>query len=351
MKLCKTICLLLLVNFNLAAQKNYFLYVQTENKQPFSLRMEGKIYSSDELGYLIVPKLLAGDYTLIVDFPKKKTSSLYYDMTLNHQDMGFVLKNDVDKGWVLQNLLSPDWIVSRDKDDEKKQNADQGKDEFTEMLSQITGTSQQDKAYKDSLKNQNQTPLEIIDTLKTTEGLNVASTDFLVQRFTPLLDDNGGSVTYLVKESGGVDTVQLIFPGQFIDTALSYVTDISAKDTLVKTQMMSNEASENKYVINSKTSACTKFAEEKDFLQLRKKMVSQDNEAKMIDVAARAFRSKCYSTDYIMRLAVIFLKDDNRLQFLLNSRNSVSDAENFINLQTLLSEEKNILFFKEAFLQ
>ncbi|MBU3714072.1 MAG: hypothetical protein FGM46_03900 [Ferruginibacter sp.] len=343
--------MLLLVNFNLAAQKNYFLYVQTENKQPFSLRMEGKIYSSDELGYLIVPRILAGDYTLIVDFPKKKTSSLYYDMTLNHQDMGFILMNDADKGWVLQNLLSPDRIVSRDKDDEKKQDADQGKDEFTEMLSQITGASQQDKVDKDILKNQNQAGVEIIDTLKTTEGLNDAPKDFLVQRFTTFLDDNGRSASYLVKESGGVDTVHLLFPGEFPDTTLSSGGNISANDTLSKKQTVTPEASENKYVTNSKTLACKEFAEERDFLHLRKKMVTQDNEGKMIDVAARAFRSKCYSTDYIMRLAVIFLKDDNRLQFLLNSRNAVSDAENFINLQTLLSEEKNILFFKEAFLQ
>ncbi|MEO7766014.1 MAG: hypothetical protein ABIS01_01265, partial [Ferruginibacter sp.] len=44
----------------LKAQQNHFIYVQTENRQPFYVKVNSKLYSSSATGYLVVAKLKEG---------------------------------------------------------------------------------------------------------------------------------------------------------------------------------------------------------------------------------------------------------------------------------------------------
>lgn len=85
-------------------QQNHFIYIQTENKQPFYVKLDNKIYSSTLSGYLILPKLKEGNYGLAIGFPKSEWTEQSITCTLDNNDAGFLLKNFADKGWGLFNL-------------------------------------------------------------------------------------------------------------------------------------------------------------------------------------------------------------------------------------------------------
>ncbi|OYW16841.1 MAG: hypothetical protein B7Z54_09330, partial [Sphingobacteriales bacterium 12-47-4] len=51
------LAILILTVLAASAQRTYFLYFQTDNQQPFFLKMGEKLYSSTASGYLILPKL------------------------------------------------------------------------------------------------------------------------------------------------------------------------------------------------------------------------------------------------------------------------------------------------------
>jgi hypothetical protein len=42
------------------AQQNHFIYIQTENKQPFYVKLDKQLFSSAASGYIILPKLKEG---------------------------------------------------------------------------------------------------------------------------------------------------------------------------------------------------------------------------------------------------------------------------------------------------
>ena len=52
-KLFKLFVFLFFASASLNAQKVYFIYLQTDNQQPFYARMGEKIYNSTTAGYLI----------------------------------------------------------------------------------------------------------------------------------------------------------------------------------------------------------------------------------------------------------------------------------------------------------
>src|SRR6478752_10563115 len=85
------------------AQQKHFIYVQSEDKQPFAIVMNGKVYSSSDYGYIIVPKLADGDYNFTVSFPMNKFPDQAFTCSINKKDVGYFLKNSND-GWALENM-------------------------------------------------------------------------------------------------------------------------------------------------------------------------------------------------------------------------------------------------------
>ena len=68
-------------------------------------------------------------------------------------------------------------------------------------------------------------------------------------------------------------------------------------------------------VTSSNTNSdCKAFAENEDFLKLRKKMASESSDDNMIKIAKRAFHSKCYSTEQIKNLSFLFLSNEGKYQ-------------------------------------
>jgi hypothetical protein len=104
---------LLTLFFNsLIAQEKHFVFIQSDNKLPFYVSVNGKLYSSTASGYLIVPKLAGGSYNFTVGFAQNAFPEQVFTTVVPDKDLGFELKNLGDKGWALFNLQSLDLIMA-----------------------------------------------------------------------------------------------------------------------------------------------------------------------------------------------------------------------------------------------
>jgi len=94
------------------AQQLHFIYIQADNKQPFSVALNGKYYSSSSIGYIILPKLTDGTYTLAINFAKNSYPEQTFTVNIAGKDYGYALKNFDAKGWGLFNFQTTDVVMN-----------------------------------------------------------------------------------------------------------------------------------------------------------------------------------------------------------------------------------------------
>src|SRR5688572_16343803 len=117
MKKVVLLCLAICGLFVAEAQRVFFMYLQTENKAPFFLRMGDKVYSSSPEGYLILPRLVDSTYIFIVGKPGKQSSEARFSVSINNNDRGFLLK-EMDNHLNLFDLQSMALITPQTAADE-----------------------------------------------------------------------------------------------------------------------------------------------------------------------------------------------------------------------------------------
>jgi len=107
MKKAFRLLVILLLGFtSLKSQKVYFVYLQTDNHQPFYARLGEKIYNSTSSGYLILSNLRDSIYSVNIGIQGSQAPDQPYTITVNKKDQGFLIKNFGEKGWGLYNLSS-----------------------------------------------------------------------------------------------------------------------------------------------------------------------------------------------------------------------------------------------------
>jgi hypothetical protein len=394
--------LLLAVSLGSAAQHNHFVYVQTDNKQPFYIRVNEKLYSSSPAGYVVIPKMTKGDYIFTIGFPKNEWPQQTIPVSVN-ADLGFSLKNFAEKGWGLFNIQNLE-VLMASANSTSAPRAEQKQDAFSNVLADVVNTpSLKDQEVKAAPKTEIKTaeppkteiklePREEIKAVVVTPVIETTPNKEMITQPIKLLhtgvDVSGRTATYL---DGGTDTIRI-----FIDQAAeplqldSTIKPISAGDVAannVKPAVTTEQAKveptlEDKRFLNinvenpnsvrdsSKVpgtarkevvpatidkpapavltfnSDCKAVASDNDFLKLRKKMASEDNDDDMIAAARKVFRSKCYSTEQVKNLGLLFLKDEGRYKFFDAAYPFVHDTQNFKELQLQLTDEYFITRFK-----
>ena len=123
------------------AQQNHFLYIQTENKQAFYVKLEKKLFSSSASGYLVIPKLKDGTYNLAIGFPKSEWTEQNLVCTINANDAGYLLKNFDEKGWGFFNLQTLAIAMASDTVKPRKIEVVNKTDAFSTMLSNVVNDS------------------------------------------------------------------------------------------------------------------------------------------------------------------------------------------------------------------
>lgn len=117
------------------AQQLYFLYLQTEGRQPFYVKLDKKLYNSSVSGYLIIPKLQEGTYSLVVGFPKSEWEEQRIPVTIQQRSAGYLLKNFGARGWGLFNWQTLDVAMAENAATKNPEASSGNATAFSSMLS------------------------------------------------------------------------------------------------------------------------------------------------------------------------------------------------------------------------
>lgn len=127
------------------AQLNHFIYLQTDNQQPFYIKYNNRIISSSASGYLILPKLKDGVIEFGLGFPKTTLEEQEFQCTIDKADKGFLVKNFNEKGWGLYDLQSSSVVYANVKAasviNAQTSTVPPANDPFSNMLSKVTQDS------------------------------------------------------------------------------------------------------------------------------------------------------------------------------------------------------------------
>ena len=190
------------------AQENRFIYLQTENGQPFYVKLNNQIISSSTAGYLIIPKLSEGDYNLTVGFPKNEFPEEAFQISIDNTNKGFLLKNFGEKGWGLFNMQSLA-VISGLNSNSNSNIADTGEkpeiknDAFSNMLANVV---------KDSSILRNHEQVNPSVEIKKPEISLVADATSPIKKIFSEKDPNGMQMIYVDKSENTIDTVRVYIP-------------------------------------------------------------------------------------------------------------------------------------------
>ncbi|MBO9198624.1 MULTISPECIES: DUF4476 domain-containing protein [Niastella] len=91
------------------AQQSLFVYLQTENPQPFYVQLDDKVYSSSAIGHLVIAGLSDKTCNFEIGFPQQATQPQRFAIPLRNKDHGFQLIKNT-KGWSLLDLQTDETI-------------------------------------------------------------------------------------------------------------------------------------------------------------------------------------------------------------------------------------------------
>ena len=363
----------------LNAQQNHYIYIQSENSQAFFIRTKDKVYSASEAGYVIVPSLPEGMFDFVIGFPKNMSRPIAYQIEIKQKDIGFELKKENDSTWSLYELQNNQRVEGKIYQKSPGYNIENNTDEFSLLLADVSNTpSIKTRRIKPAPEQTNDSTLLVsnksmepnaspaVDSMQSTQAVEKeiqqavipeiipeAKTIAIAEPALPLevvkkdfdyLDSTGRSLVYTITLGETTEKVVIFLP--YTEKGTKKKSKAKPQNEVPKVEKAIVEVAEKSKEEIAALKQCAKQAEGKDFFQLRKKMVDQIDETKMIEVALAVFKSKCFSVEQIKNLAVIILNEKNRFLFLEMAYPYTSNKDAFSNLQMLLTEAEHINSFK-----
>lgn len=222
-----------LMGLAVKAQQKHFIYVESEDRQPFAIVLNGKVYSSSDYGYIIIPKLDDGDYNFTVSFPMNKFPDQPFACTVSKKDVGYFLKNDNNK-WVLQNMQTKK-VVGND-------NVATAKDTtFSNMLSEVVSDStltKQNVVSQSSANNGGGVAVAATGAVVATTVASAPQTDSDVVnqpiKISQTDVDTGTSMQFVDKTENSSDTINIFIPSAQMNATTA--ANKSAENTIAETQ-------------------------------------------------------------------------------------------------------------------
>lgn len=216
------LCLIVLFSFSLKAQQVHFAYLQTDNGQPFYVKLDSKVVSSSAEGYLILPGLSDGIYKIAVGFPKKEHPEENFTFNIDNNNEGFLIKNFEDKGLQLFNLETLALINgTADSSNTIATTVKKDIDPFSKMLADVVKDSSILQNHQVEVPKRAPAP---VDSQVTTNN-NVASApvpdadtfslakiDSPISKLLSRQDTNGLQMVYADKNNEKTDTVRVFIP-------------------------------------------------------------------------------------------------------------------------------------------
>jgi len=144
----------LLISAVSIGQHSHFLYLQSDNKQTFYIKIGDKLFSSSLSGYIIIPKLSQGVYELNIGFPNNEWPLQTVSVEINGKDQGFLLKNFDGKGWGLFNIQTMAVLMAGNKASNNTAPVVTSNDEFSNTLAKVVNTPSIKQIKKEDIKNE-----------------------------------------------------------------------------------------------------------------------------------------------------------------------------------------------------
>jgi hypothetical protein len=387
------------------SQKVYFVYIQADSEQPFSVKLNERIYQSSSTGYLILSKLRDSTYPVSVIFPQSKWPDQSFKIEVKAKDRGFLLKNFGEKGWGLYDLQSLSVQMSTTEIAVKSNTESQQVSAFTEVLSKAANdpslrekpiavkkeetiapqnavVREEKKAEpviiqpavvkEEAKKEEPPVAQETIQEKKQEEKAEEKQPETRFQEYRPSVvkrkSETSTSERFVINfideySDGKKDTISIIIPNQrlaavigskeqakedkkFIDVVEVKLDDGGKEDTKPPVSESAKETAKEVNKEPVKRSACSSMASESDFLKLRRKMAAESNDDDMVGEAAKFFKTKCFTVTQIKNLNTLFLNDSGKYKFFDAAYSHVADPDNFASLQAELKDEYYINRFK-----
>ncbi|HVG13179.1 MAG TPA: hypothetical protein VM843_09255 [Flavisolibacter sp.] len=400
----------LIIAHSLCAQRVFFVYLQSEKQVPFYVKMGDKVHSSTFSGYLILSSLKDSSYAITLGFPGHTSGESKFNFSISNNDKGYLIKDldGAVALFDLQNLTLLKSLSAASKG--PTQQTALRTDPFTKLLSQtsddaslltasvIVPETQKEAVVpeekKDVVKTEDKAVPPVAETSKgekpeeprplvdTTTLANekkfevkpevaapavveekVAADTATAQPAQPTPSEEvfvrsvvtrrsesstteGFGLVFLDNQGGVIDTIRLLIPSsKIVLREEASVPKPEAYAASIEDQGAS--VMEAKPAPTSKTTTnCLAVASDKDFLRLRKNMAAEANEEKMIGLARRQFRTKCYTTEQVRNLSTLFLTSASKYQFFDVAFPAVSDRSAFALLGEELKEEYYVKRFK-----
>lgn len=365
--LCSNICF---------AQQQHFVYIQSDDRQPFYVKLDSKVISSTSSGYAIIPKISKSDLEMQIGFPKNEFPPQKLLVTVNG-DAGYNLKNFGAGKWGLFNLQTMEIVYAGDKKEDKILAASSPKS-ATEMKNDSKEVEAKEVSVANtvSIPKDNRMP-DIKELQKKNEEIPTSQSVNAVERISKTKEDNGEKEYVAVYKIQGVNTTEYIDVSiaktinseekesgsaikkteapqpppvkevglrteegeRFLDIELANPnTKINADSKVDSTQSPTvKEADKKELQKLSFNSDCKAQATDNDFFDLRKSMATKRTDEEMREVAIKYFKKKCFTTAQIKGLASILLVEENRLLFYGSAYPYSSDPQNYGSLKAELS--------------
>ena len=386
MKTFFQLSLFLLLSMALHAQQYYFAYVQTDNKQPFYVKVNDKLLSSSASGYVVIPKLISGNYTLTFGFPKEQFPQQTINLNIAAADAGFLLKDFGAKGWGLFNLETMQVAMNNSVESNTPAPVVSNDDVFSNTLSGAANTDLSVPKKPVAVVVPETKPVIVIAEEKVTKPI----TTNLIKRINSSTDADGRSYTYVDGTGEKNDTINVFIAANKVASSIeipSVVIIAKEEKSIVKedklvviegkpTQFLDIEmdkpATNNAVAVStpkpiqpantitiakpdtekkdkpivSFNSDCKAMADDNAFLKLRKKMAASSSDDAMVDAAKKTFKSTCFSVEQVKNLSALFLNDTGKYNFFDAAYPHVHDSQNFGALQNILTDQYYISRFK-----
>ena len=287
---------ILFFSYSSTAQINHFIYLQTENKQPFYVKFNKKIISSSASGYIIIPKLQSGSYELIIGFPKNEWAEQNFTDSVKNEDVGYLVKNFGEKGWGLFNLQSLQVVMAGEKNGEATLGKVDKTDEFSNLLSNVVNDPtilKKEVEKKTEIKadtslsasqSANEQAREQATIQKTVSVTNIDVTDNSIndskkteeniKKIQEKSNEAGVSIIYVDKGNEQVDTVNIFIPKDSVGLIAGVSRELQQKDE--KLPVVESAKDEQSLALIAETPYTTKKSVEKEAVKLI------DNSADMV---------------------------------------------------------------------
>jgi hypothetical protein len=330
------------------AQILHYVYLQSENKIPFIVRLEGKRYVSSAAGYLLLSRLESKLYSLELRLLPDTTAALSFAIPVDKSDVGFYIKQMESGEWALVNLLTLE-VVSPAQLKKNISPILKTDDAFTNILAEVVGTP---SLREIPAPGSAETNVPVIKEDKPVIRLVATSLENNIRRSSYIaLDDHEEDIVSVEMEYtiAVVPVLEQIKGDEVIasgDISLELQSDAALRKKKKKEKSEDVEggnevaaAKEEKQIGESAVQRfCNSAATQDDFFKLRKKMAGVNKDKAMLQIASRSFGGRCFTTEQVRNLSVLFLNDAGKLEFLEIAYPTVFDRDRFAELESLFSE-------------